>query len=109
MTYPGISAFLCAVLLLMPTPLNAAPTTQRASAFYPPQLLERIRTNVGRDEWGKGIRQRAIELAEPWKKMSDAQLRKLMFGSTIPRSWMVWSNGHCPSCKKPVPMYDWQI
>ena len=30
-------------------------------------------------------------------------------GSGLPRSWMVWSNGHCPACRKPVPMYDWQI
>ena len=41
--------------------------------------------------------------------MSDEQLWRLMFGATIPRSWMVWSNGNCPSCDKPVPMYDWKI
>ena len=41
--------------------------------------------------------------------MSDEQLWRLMFGATIPRSWMVCSNGHCPACDKPVPMYDWKI
>ena len=41
--------------------------------------------------------------------MSDEQLWKLMFGATLPRSWHVYSNGTCPACGKPVPMYDWKI
>ena len=85
------------------------PAQARTSAFYPPHLLERVRANIERDEWGKSIRAKAIENAEPWKKMSDEQLWSLVFGATIPRSWMVWSNGHCPACSKPVPMYDWKI
>jgi len=32
-----------------------------------------------------------------------------MFGATIQRSWMVWSNGHCPSCRRDVPMYEWEM
>jgi hypothetical protein len=86
-----------------------APTTQRTSAFYPPHLLQRVRANIDRDDWGRSIRDQAIALAEPWTRMDDEQLWKLVFGATIPRSWMVWSNGHCPSCEKPVPMYDWNI
>lgn len=88
---------------------QTAPTTQRASAFYPPHLLERARENMDRDDWGRGVRKQAVELAEPWRAMSDEQLWKLMFGATLPRSWMVWSNGNCPACEKPVPMYDWRI
>jgi hypothetical protein len=88
---------------------QTAPTTQRTSAFYPPRLLERARKNMDRDDWGRSVRAKAIEVAQPWKEMSDEQLWGLMFGATIPRSWMVWSNGHCPSCGKPVPMYDWKI
>jgi oligo-alginate lyase len=88
----------------------AVPATQRrTSAFYPPHLLERARTNIDRDDWGRGIRAKAVEIAEPWRKMTDEQLWRLMFGATIPRSWMVWSNGNCPACGKPVPMYDWKI
>lgn len=64
---------------------------------------------MDRDDWGRDVRKQAIAAAEPWKKMSDEQLWKLMFGATLPRSWMVWSNGHCPACEKPVPMYDWKI
>lgn len=42
-------------------------------------------------------------------RMSDDELWSLMFGATIKRSWMVWSNGHCPSCKRDVPMYTWKM
>jgi len=41
--------------------------------------------------------------------MSDDELWSLMFGPAIDRSWMVWSNGHCPACGKGVPMYEWKI
>ena len=40
-------------------------------------------------------------------ELSDDELWNLMFGNTIRRAWQVWSDGHCPSCKKPVPMYEW--
>ena len=40
-------------------------------------------------------------------KLPDDALWDLMFANTIKRSWMVWSNGHCPACQKPVPMYEW--
>jgi hypothetical protein len=79
------------------------------SAFFPPPLLERIRHNAGQSEWGRGLREQAVTQAQPWMKMSDEQLWKLMFGATIPRSWHVFSNGTCPSCKKSVPMYDWKM
>jgi hypothetical protein len=95
--------------LVAPASAQDHPTTQRASAFYPPHLIERARKNMDRDDWGRGVRKQAVELAEPWRAMSDEQLWKLMFGATMPRSWMVWSNGHCPACGKPVPMYDWRI
>jgi hypothetical protein len=98
-------------VVAFPAPASAqtAPTTQRTSTFYPTHLLERARKNIDRDDWGRGIRTKTIETAEPWRRMSDEQLWKLMFGATIPRSWMVWSNGNCPACDKPVPMYDWRI
>src|SRR5215213_7552831 len=81
---------------------TTAPATQRSSAFYPPALIERIRANADKDDWGRDIKQRGVAAAEPWMKMSDDQLWGLMFGATIPRSWHVWSDGFCPACKKPV-------
>jgi hypothetical protein len=110
-----MTRFFAALLVLIlafvaPASAQSAPTTQpRTSAFYPPHLLERARTNIDRNDWGRSVRAKAIEIAGPWKTMSDEQLWRLMFGATMPRSWMVWSNGNCPACDKPVPMYDWRI
>ena len=83
--------------------------TKRASAFCPPSLAEKAKSNAERYAWAADIQNRIIADAEPWLKMSDDKLWDLMFGSAITRSWMVWSNGHCPSCKKDVPMYNWQM
>ncbi len=79
------------------------------SAFFPQQLMRHVRENARQDPWAKGLCDRAIELAKPWKEMSDNQLWNLMFGATLPRSWMVWSDGVCPACGKPVPMYQWKV
>jgi hypothetical protein len=109
MTRPLAAMLLLVLVFCIPAGAQTAPTTQRTSAFYPPRLLDRARKNMDRDDWGRSVRAKAIEIAQPWKDMSDEQLWKLMFGATIPRSWMVWSNGVCPACGKPVPMYDWKI
>src|SRR5215204_3687583 len=81
-------------------------TTRPTSAFFPAPLLQRIRHNAAQSHWGRELRERAIANAEPWNRMSDEQLLKLMFGATILRSWHVLSNGAYPSCRKSVPMYD---
>ncbi len=91
-------------------PADARPTGRKqASVFYPPRLIEQARANGERYAWAAAIRDPIIRTAEPWRKMSDEQLWQLMFGNTIKRSWMVWSNGHCPACEKPVPMYNWRM
>lgn len=79
------------------------------SAFFPPELVARARANVGKHPWAAEIRDNMVKAAAPWAKMSDDQLWSLVFGHTITRSWMVWSNGHCPACKKGVPMYEWKV
>src|SRR5688572_15476085 len=96
-----------AVVVLLVT--CCPPTFASTSAFYPPHVLERVRANAENTDWGRDIKRRAIDAAGPWRKMSDEQIWKLVFGATIPRSWHVFSNGHCPACRKSVPMYDWKI
>jgi hypothetical protein len=103
------SAFALAFPLALRAAQTAMPTTRRASAFFPATVLEGIRANAREGDWGRALRDEAIEQARPWREMSDEQLWKLMFGATIPRSWHVLSNGVCPACHQPVPMYDWQI
>ena len=80
-----------------------------ASVFNTPPLAERARTNAARHPWAAEMREAIIRQAEAYLRFSDDELWELMFGCTISRSWMVWSNGYCPACKGDVPMYNWQI
>ena len=86
------------------TPIRPAKT---ASAFFPGELVARARANARDHPWAAEIRDSLVAAAKPWLEMSDEELWQLMFGHTLKRAWQVWSDGHCPSCKKPVPMYEW--
>ncbi len=79
------------------------------STFFPESLRRRAHQNISRHAWAKETARRLVEAAEPWRQMSDDTLWSLMFGPTITRAWHVWSSGHCPACKQPVPMYNWLI
>ncbi len=85
------------------------PIPKEMSVFYPKKLIGKAKVNAERYPWAAEIQKHIIESAEPWMEFSDDELWDLMFGSTIRRSWMVWSNGHCPVCKNPVPMYNWKM
>ncbi len=78
-----------------------------ASVFYHGELVARLRANMAREDWARQMAATVTESARPWLEMSDDALWSLMFGPAIPRSWMVWSNGHCPACAKPATMYNW--
>ena len=79
------------------------------SVLYPPELVERARANVSKYPWAVEYRNKVVESAEAMLAISDDELWDRMFGNTITRSWMVWSDGYCPSCKKSVPMYTWKF
>jgi len=78
-----------------------------ASAFFPSALVAHAQANARAHDWAAAIRDSLVAEAKPWMEMSDDQLWSLMFGNTIRRSWQVWSDGYCPACRKPVPMYEW--
>lgn len=80
---------------------------KQKSVFFESQKIENAITNASKFEWAGGMRDCAIEAAKPWLEMSDDYLFELIFGNTIKRSWMVLSNGDCPTCGKSVPMYSW--
>lgn len=80
-----------------------------ASVFLPATLVWRAQTNAAKYPFAKVIRDQIVAAAQPWRGLSDTHLFGLFFGNTIKRSWMVWSNGYCPSCKKSVPMYTWKM
>jgi len=92
---------LCAIAI---APASAA---KEAGVFTPATLIAKARANIRKLPWAAAEKERMVAAAEPWLRMSDDSLWDLMFGNTIKRSWMVWSNGYCPACRKSVPMYTW--
>ncbi len=85
----------------------ASAALKPASAFFPAPLVARAQSNAKNHAWAATIRDSLVAAAKPWMELSDDHLWSLMFGNTIKRAWQVWSNGYCPSCKNPVPMYEW--
>jgi hypothetical protein len=79
------------------------------SVFYPDRLTEALRRNAENESWARQTRDRIVAGAQPWLDCPDALLWQAMFAPTLKRSWMVWSDGHCPSCKGDTPMYAWEI
>ena len=100
-----------AALTLTPCTPAARPRDEprMASALSPATLTANARRNAERFEWAAQSRDAIIEAAAPWVSRSDDDLWAMVFGPTISRSWMVWSNGFCPACKKSVAMYNWEI
>ncbi|MBI2440077.1 MAG: heparinase II/III family protein [Lentisphaerae bacterium] len=80
---------------------------KKTSTFFPERLRAIVRRNAAKWDWAIALKEEIIRSAEPWKRMSTDAIWALMFGHTLPRSWMVWSNGHCPACRRDVPMYTW--
>ncbi|HRI87301.1 MAG TPA: heparinase II/III family protein [Candidatus Hydrogenedentes bacterium] len=85
----------------------AQPLAKTGSVFYSPEIIARATANASQHEWAKSIRDATVAKAAPWVDMPDDALWDLMMGPNIPRTWHVWSDGHCPSCKEPVRMYEW--
>ncbi len=77
--------------------------------FFPQDKLQRLRANVEHLAWAKPLRDNLLAACRPWMDMSYDDLWSLMFGPGITRTWMVWSNGYCPSCQAKVPMYEWRM
>jgi hypothetical protein len=95
-----------AVCLSLASP---ACSEKQGSALFPQDLVAIARRNCETHGWARSALEQAVNDAKPFRDLSDDRLWSLMFGNTLPRSWMVWSDGHCPSCQEPVPMYNWKI
>ena len=77
--------------------------------LYPTSMVDKAKANAAAYPWAARMQKEIVDGAAPWLKMSDDDLWELMFGATIKRSWMVWSDGFCPACKKDVKMYTWEM
>lgn len=95
------------VALLCAVPSAAAAKTR--SVLFPASLIDKARANVAAYPWAADMQRPVLVNAERWLKTSDDELWEWTFSPVITRSWMVWSDGFCPSCKKDVRMYDWKI
>lgn len=78
------------------------------SAFYSADVLANVQRNIENFPWAAQIRDQVVHRASEWAAYTDDALWELMFCPTIKRSWMVWSDGHCPACNSSVPMYNWE-
>jgi hypothetical protein len=83
--------------------------TKTASVLYPAGMVEKAKGNAAAHPWAAAMCKEMIENAAPWLDMPDDDLWNLVFGATISRSWMVWSDGFCPACKKDMRMYAWEM
>jgi oligo-alginate lyase len=101
----------CGRLLALEAVTTQAPVThtKTAGVLFPPDLIARARNNADTQAWAAQTRDGIVAAAQPWLRLPDDELWDLMFSNSIKRSWMVWSNGHCPACQQPVPMYEWVI
>ncbi|MBI4559991.1 MAG: heparinase II/III family protein [Candidatus Hydrogenedentes bacterium] len=79
------------------------------SAFYTPEIVRRAQENAAKFPWAAAMQKELVDRAAPWLNRSDDELWNSMFGPNITRSWMVWSDGYCPACKKDVKMYTWEM
>ncbi|MGC9327582.1 MAG: hypothetical protein ACP5I1_08105 [Candidatus Hinthialibacter sp.] len=82
---------------------------KKESALYPAHLREAAIANASRYSWAKTIQENLVEKVRPWVECSDDELWEFMFGPSITRTWMVWSDGYCPHCRNDVKMYNWKI
>ena len=60
-----------------------------AGVFYPSRLVETARENIAKHDWAAQTRDDIVAEAQGWTVYSDDELWAMMFGATIPRSWMV--------------------
>lgn len=102
-----------ALTLLLPLAIAAADKprtpTKTTGVFISQAMLAKAKANAAKYPWAAEMRDKAVTAATPWMRLSDNELWETMFGATISRSWMVWSDGYCPACKKSVTMYAWGV
>lgn len=79
------------------------------SAFYPRTTLERVRHATARSQRLAAAAEGFVQAAGPWMERSYDDLWGMVVGPAMTRSWMVWSDGHCPACMNSVTMYQWEM
>lgn len=105
----GIRAFLIFMVTATAAFAQETTPTKTHGVLYPRQMVEQAAANAAAYPWAAAMRQQLVDAAAPYMNFTDDQLWQMMFGPNITRSWMVWSDGFCPACKKDVKMYTWEF
>lgn len=110
----GIRWRVLAVALMMAfavLPCRAQETAlfKSRAVLFPAEMTAKAKANAAAYPWAAAIQQRLVDNAARWLNTPEDDLWDLMFSATISRSWMVWSDGFCPACKKEVKMYTWKV
>ena len=104
-----VDVFVFAVLAAGYAHAQLSTPAKTRSVFYPAAVVEKARANAAQYPWAADMQQQVVDRADRWLQTSDDELWEWVFGPNITRSWMVWSDGYCPACKKDVKMYHWEI
>jgi len=78
------------------------------SIYFGESARQAVRDREARSPETAAVVRAAVEAARPWREMTLDQVWSLCFAETLPRAWQVWSDGHCPTCERSVPMYTWR-
>ena len=79
------------------------------SVFFDDSIKKRLRRSVKKGGYPADLATDTVEQSKWWMERSYEELHRLMFGSTLKRSWFVLSYGVCPACDGSVPLYKWII
>lgn len=88
---------------------NEVSTVPISSTFYSKTVLDNVEKNCNELLEFKAAKKNVIVAAQRYLDMEYDELWSLIYGPELDRSWMVLSDGICPSCRQPVIMYDWLI
>lgn len=103
----GLWAVVSAVLLC--TGVAQGENTKTRSVLLPAPLAARAQANAASHAWAAEMQRQLVVAAERWLVTPDDDLWAMIFGPAVTRSWMVWSDGYCPACRRDVRMYAWEI
>lgn len=103
------SLLLLSLLFALAPGRAAANSAGMTSVFFPEKVVAALRQNLASNPAARVQAAQTLADAAVWLRQSDEELWSAMFGATLTRSWMVRSNGFCPSCRRDVPMYSWKI
>jgi hypothetical protein len=92
----SILSFLCVLVISSPVLCMA----KTASVMVTAEMRASAMRNVERHAWAQADRDRLMRQVEPWMRLSDEQLWKMLPSQDMPRDSAVNRGDGCPNCGK---------